>query len=163
MKLVDGAEPSPVSGTLEAIRAGRPGDVLVIDHAGRHDVNSWGGISTFAARKRGIAGVVIDGVTRDLDEIREQKFPAYGRGVIQQSVRGRCAFGGHGVEVRVAGVMVWPGDLVMGDENGIVIVPQDHIGNVLKIAEECARTEEKIKRAIARGVDPVEAHAKEKY
>lgn len=163
MKLVPQGPASPVLGTLEAIMAARPGDVLVIDHGGRPDVNSWGGIATFTAVRHGLVGVVIDGVTRDVDEMKTLGFPAYARGVIQQSIRSRCAFAGHSLEVRLAGVPVRPGDLVMGDENGIVIVPQEQIADVLEVAEECAATEEKVKGWIAQGVHPVEAHERVKY
>ena len=96
MKLVDSGAESPVEGTLRAITAAEPGDLLVIDHGGRMDVNSFGGIAAFTAQRRGLRGVILDGVTRDVDEMRVLDFPAYGRGVIQQSIRGRCAFAGFG-------------------------------------------------------------------
>jgi len=163
MKLVREGSASPVLGTLETIVAARPGDVLVVDHDGRADVNSWGGIATFTAVRHGLAGVVIDGVTRDVDEMKALGFPAYAKGVIQQSIRNRCAFGGHSVEVQLAGVPVKPGDLVMGDDNGIVIVPETLIAQVLEIAQQCLATEEKVKEWIAQGVNPVEAHERVKY
>ena len=154
---------SPVVGTLEAIMAAQPGNVLVIDHGGRMDINSWGGIATFTAVHRGLVGVVIDGVTRDVDEMKVLGFPAYGKGIIQQSIRSRCAFAGHSIQVQLDGVPVRPGDLVMGDDNGVIVVPQKHISEVLKIAQVCAETEEKIKDWIAQGVNPVEAHERVKY
>ncbi|MFN2432003.1 MAG: RraA family protein [Gemmatimonadota bacterium] len=163
MQLIPGSEPSPVRGTLEAIATGRPGDVMVIDHGGSLDVNSWGGISSFTAAQRGFAGVVIDGVTRDVDEMKDLGFPAYGRGVVQQSIRNRCAFGGQGVEVRLAGVRVRPRDLVMADDNGVVVVPADRMQEVLTIARECAGKEERVKAWIAEGVDPIEAHERVAY
>jgi regulator of RNase E activity RraA len=163
MKLVAEGEASPVLGTLAAIGAARPGDVLVIDHGGRTDVNSWGGIATFTAARRGLAGVVIDGVTRDIDEIQSLSFPAYGRGVIQQSIRGRCAFGGWGVDVQLTGVATRSGDLVMGDDNGIVVVPRECLVDVLRVAEHSAGVEERIKGWIAEGMDPVEAHERARY
>lgn len=163
MKLVPEGSTSPVLGTLEAIMAARPGDVLVIDQAGRMDVNSWGGIATFTAVQYGLVGVVIDGVTRDVDEMKALSFPAYAKGIIQRSIRNRCAFAGHSIEVHVAGVAVRAGDLVMGDDNGIVVVPQERVADVLKIAQECAETEEKVKDWIAQGVHPIEAHERVKY
>jgi 4-hydroxy-4-methyl-2-oxoglutarate aldolase len=163
MKLVPQGSTSPVLGTLEAIVAAEPGDVLVIDQDGRMDVNSFGGIATFTAVKFGLVGVVIDGVTRDVDDMKAQGFAAYGRGVIQQSIRNRCAFAGHSVEVKLAGCAVRRGDLVMGDDNGVVIVAQDHIAEALRIAQECADTEEKVKDMIAQGVHPVEAHDRVRY
>jgi regulator of RNase E activity RraA len=163
MKLVPEGSASPVLGTLEAIIAAEPGDVLVIDQNGRMDVNSFGGIATFTAVKYGLVGVVIDGVTRDVDEMKDQGFAAYGRGVIQQSIRNRCAFAGHSIEVQLAGCVVRGGDVVMGDDNGVVIVPQRHLVEALRIAQECAEAEEKVKDMIAQGMHPVEAHERVRY
>ncbi len=163
MKLVREGAAQPVRGTLETIAEARPGDVIVIDHGGRMEVNSWGGISSFTALRRGVVGVVIDGVTRDVDEMKALRFPAYGRGVIQQSIRDRCAFGGHGIEVGLGGVSVRPEDLVMADDNGVVVVPADRVAEVLRIARECCEREERVKAWIAEGVDPVEAHERVAY
>ncbi|HSF30613.1 MAG TPA: RraA family protein, partial [Candidatus Tectomicrobia bacterium] len=142
MKLLPQGSSSPVLGTLEALVVAQPGDVLVIDQGGRMDVNSFGGIAMFTAVKYGLVGVVIDGVTRDVDDMKAQGFAAYGRGIIQQSIRNRCAFAGHSIEVQIGGCSVRRGDLVMGDDNGIVIVPQGHIAEALGIAQQCAATEE---------------------
>jgi regulator of RNase E activity RraA len=163
MKLVAEGSVSPVLGTLEAIKAARQGDVLVIDHGGRMDVNSFGGVATFTAVSRGIVGAVIDGVTRDVDEMQALAFPVYGKGRIQQSIRNRCAFVGHSIDVQLAGVRVRTGDLVLADDNGVVVVPQERISDALKIAQECLETEERVKDWIAQGVDPVEAHERVKY
>lgn len=157
------ATASPVLGTLEAILAGQPGGILVIDQAGRMDVNSFGGVATFTAITHGLVGVVIDGVTRDVDEMQAQGFAAFGRGVIQQSIRNRCAFAGHGLPVQLAGVTVHAGDLIMGDANGIVVVPQAQIDAALQIAQGFAATEERVKDAISQGVNPVEAHERVHY
>ncbi|TAH37449.1 MAG: RraA family protein [Planctomycetota bacterium] len=154
---------SPVRGTLEAVAAAPPGAVLVIAHSGRLDVNSFGGIAAFTARQRGLAGCVIDGVTRDVDEMRALDFPVYGRGVIQQSVRGRCACAGHGIAVRIGDVRVAAGDLVLADENGVVIVPHEHAREALRLAGEFAAAEQRIVDAIRSGMDPVAAHERLRY
>ena len=100
------AEESPVLGTLEAVKLGNPGDVLVIDQGGRTDVNSYGGVAGFTTRHFGLVGTVIDGVTRDIDEYKALNLPVYGRGFIQQSIRNRCACDGYGIGVRLGGVPV---------------------------------------------------------
>ena len=165
MKLVplDQGSESPVLGTLEAIMAGQPGDVLVIDHEGRQDVNSLGGVATFTAARQGLIGAVIDGVTRDVDDMQATGFGVYGKGIIQQSIRNRCAFAGHSLPVQLAGVSVSPGDLIVADENGVTVVPGGKIQEVLKIAQEFAETEERVKDAIASGVDPIRAHEQVNY
>ena len=98
------AEESPVLGTLEAVKRGNPGDVLVIDQGGRTDVNSYGGVAGFTTRHFGLVGTVIDGVTRDIDEYKALNLPVYGRGFIQQSIRNRCACAGYAIPVRLGGV-----------------------------------------------------------
>ena len=118
MKLVpvDQEAASPVLGTLEAIAAGHPGDVLVIDQGGRTDVNSLGCVATFTAVRQGLIGAVIDGVTRDVDDMKAMGFGVYAKGIIQQSIRNRCAFAGHSIQVELAGATVSPGDLIVADE-----------------------------------------------
>ncbi len=165
MKLVpvDQGSESPVLGTLEAIMAGQPGDILVIDQGGRMDVNSFGGVAAFTAIQHGFVGAVIDGVTRDIDEMQAQGFAAYARGVIQQSIRNRCAYAGHSLEVQLAGMVVNTGDLIMGDINGVLVIPEAQAEMVLHIAQEFADTEERVKDAISQGVDPIEAHQQVNY
>lgn len=165
MKLVpvDQGSASPVLGTLEAIMVGQPGDVLVIDQGGRQDVNSLGGVATFTAARQGLIGSVIDGVTRDVDDMQAMGFGVYGKGIIQQSIRNRCAFAGHSLPVQLSGVSVSPGDLIVADENGVTVVPGSQISEVLKIAQEFAEIEERVKDAIASGVDPIKAHEQVNY
>lgn len=165
MKLVpvEQGSASPVLGTLEAIMAGQPGDVLVIDHEGRKDVNSLGGVATFTAARQGLIGSVIDGVTRDVDDMEAMGFGVYGKGIIQQSIRNRCAFAGHSLPVQLSGVLVSPRDLIVADENGVVVVPGSRTQEVLEIAQGFAETEERVKDAIASGVDPIKAHEQVNY
>ena len=165
MKLVplDQESGSPVLGTLEAIGTGQPGDVLVIDQGGRKDVNSLGGVAVFTAVRQGLIGAVIDGVTRDVDDMNAMGFGVYAKGIIQRSIRNRCAFGGHGMQVQLAGSPVSRGDLIVADDNGMVVVPWDRVHQALELALEFAETEERVKDAIARGMDPVEAHKQVNY
>ena len=165
MKLlpVDQGSESPVLGTLEAIKSGQAGDVLVIDQGGRTDVNSLGGVATFTAVRQGLIGAVIDGVTRDVDDMKAMGFAVYAKGIIQQSIRNRCAFAGHSIQVQLSGVPVSPGDLIMADDNGVVVVPGARAQDALELAQAFADTEERVKDAIANGVDPVEAHQQVNY
>jgi len=163
MRLIPDGSDSAVEGTLRAILAAGKGDILVIDNGGRTDVNSFGGISAFTAQRRGLAGVVIDGVTRDLEEMRELIYPAFGKGAIQQSIRGRCSFGGFGDTVRLAGVPVSRGDYVQADENGVVVVPAARATEVMEHARRCFEREDKIRQWIVSGIDPVEAHRRAGY
>ena len=157
------AEESPVLGTLEAVKRGNPGDVLVIDQGGRTDVNSYGGVAGFTTRQFGLVGTVIDGVTRDIDEYKTLNLPVYGRGFIQQSIRNRCACAGYGIPVRLGGIPVEPGDIILADENGICIVPQSRAAEVLAYSTLFKSIEEGIVEAVRQGVDPVEAHNRVRY
>lgn len=157
------AEESPVLGTLEAVKRGRPGDVLVIDQAGRMDVNSYGGVAGFTTRHFGLAGCVIDGVTRDIDEYKQLNLPVYGRGFIQQSIRDRCACAGYAIEVQLGGVPVRPGDLIVADENGVCVVPQEKAAEVLEFAQLFKSIEDTVVEAVRGGADPVEAHQRVRY
>jgi len=157
------ADESPVLGTLEAVKRGYPGDVLVIDQGGRMDVNSYGGVAGFTTRHFGLVGCVIDGVTRDIDEYKQLGLPVYGRGFIQQSIRNRCACSGYAIEVQLGGVPVRPGDLIMADENGVCVVPQDRMAEVLEFARLFKSIEDGIVEAVRSGVDPVEAHDRVRY
>lgn len=157
------AEESPVLGTLEAVKRGNPGDVLVIDQGGRTDVNSYGGVAGFTTRQFGLVGTVIDGVTRDIDEYKTLNLPVYGRGFIQRSIRDRCACAGYGIPVRLGGILVEPGDIILADENGVCIVPQSRASEVLAYSTLFKSIEEGIVEAVRQGVDPVEAHNRVRY
>ena len=165
LKLVDVEETdeSPVLGTLRAIKEGCAGDVLVIDHGGRMDVNSYGGVAGFTTRNHGLVGCVIDGVTRDIDEYKDLNLPVYGRGFIQQSIRNRCACAGYQIEVKLGEVSVHPGDLIIADENGICVVPSNRMEEVLHFSQLFKSIEDKIVQEVQNGADPVTAHENVRY
>jgi regulator of RNase E activity RraA len=165
MKLVplEESKESPVIGTLKAIMAGQPGDVLVIDFGGDTSVNTMGGVAGATAAKYGFTGCVADGVVRDIDEYKLMNFPVFARGPIQSSIRNRCGFAGYNIDVQLDGVRVRPGDLIVGDENGILVVPKERAAEVLQIAQQLKGVEDGVIAAVRRGEDPVEAHLKVSY
>ena len=110
-------------GTLP-IDAAQPGDVIVIDNGGRPDTSCWGGLLALAAKTKGISGVVIDGACRDIDESRDVGFPVYARGAVPMTARGRVMQETYNQEIEFAGVQVHPGDLVIADGSGVVIIPR---------------------------------------
>jgi 4-hydroxy-4-methyl-2-oxoglutarate aldolase len=152
-----------VIGSLEAVDAAQPGDIMIIDNRGRLDINSWGGLVSFAAMRKGLVGAVIDGATRDLDEFRDLGFPVYARGTVPTSVRGRVAIEDYNVPVQCGTVPVNPGDLIVADGNGVVVVPRVHVDAVQTIATRILEVEARIRRDIERDVDPIEAHKKHRY
>lgn len=124
-----------------AVEAAEPGDIVVIDNEGRTDVAGWGGKLSQAAQGRGVAGVVIDGCTRDLRETLEAGLGVFARGAVPVSARGRVVETAWQVSVRVCGVRVDPGDWVRADETGVVFVPATRTEEVLETAERLARDE----------------------
>lgn len=157
------AQESTVLGTLAAIVKGGRGAVLVIDGGSNPGVNSYGGIAGATTRHHGLVGCVSDSVMRDVDEYKGYGLPVYARGIVQQSVRGRSSCAGYGIDVELGGVKVRPGDLIMADENGVLVIPMEHIGEVLKFAQHVRATEEKVIAAVRAGVDPIVAHENVRY
>ncbi|MEN9417758.1 MAG: hypothetical protein RI988_1378 [Pseudomonadota bacterium] len=154
---------STVSGTLRAIMKGGAGAVLVVDASENPLINSVGGVAGATAKHLGLAGAVTDGVVRDVDEYAQYGLPVYARGIDQKSVRGRSSCAGYGIEVKLGGVRVRPGDLILADMNGTVVVPMEHIEEALAIAQKVKATEERVIAAIRAGGDPVDVHEKVNY
>jgi regulator of RNase E activity RraA len=134
-----------------AIEASGPGDVLVVEHRSRVDCAGWGGILSRAAKARGIAGTVVDGFVRDVDESREIGYPVFARGATPKTARGRIVEDGWNVSVEIGGVEVRPGDLVLADGSGVVFVSKDRVEEVLLAAEEIAAKERAMTAAIEAG------------
>ena len=118
----------------------REGEVLVVDAARVDDVAVWGEIMTRAAMRRGIAGLVLDGAVRDVAAIRELGFPVYCRAVVPRGPH--KGFGGTiDAPVACGGVSVAPGDLIVGDDDGIAVVPLADVDTVLAAAQAAAARE----------------------
>jgi regulator of RNase E activity RraA len=130
-------------------RAG-PGSVVVVE-SGDLEYALAGGNVCAVAQRRGIAAFVLDGLIRDLGEVRAAGFPVFGRGIIP--IPGtKSGVGALQVPVRCGGVLVAPGDVVVADEEGVVVTPADRAGEVLaaataKLAAEAAETPDEWERA----------------
>jgi len=109
------------------LKIAEPGHVLVADAGGYTQVGFWGSFIALIARDKGIAGLVIDGGCRDIGEIRKERFPVFCRGVGRTETIGRQELRPEDVNipVTVGGVLVEPGDFVMGDDDGVVVIPRD--------------------------------------
>src|SRR5574341_1338221 len=117
------------------IEAAKPGDIIVIDNGGQLEFSCWGGLLALSAKLKGISGVVIDGASRDIDEARELEFPVYARGVVPMTARGRVVQDSFNQEVQFAGVQCHPGDLVLADGSGVIIIPREKEEAVVTAAE----------------------------
>ncbi len=148
-------QPRPHLGTT-AIEAAEPGTVIVVANDGRTDVSSWGGVLSHAAQQRGVAGVVVDGVCRDVDEAAEIGFTVFSRGSVPVSARGRLVQRSSGEPVTCAGVEVSPGDCVIADGSGVVFVARADVDRVLDLAERIAEREREMVAAVREGRSVVE-------
>jgi 4-hydroxy-4-methyl-2-oxoglutarate aldolase len=140
-----------------AIEAAEPGSVIVVDHGGREAVAGWGGLLSLGAVQRGVAGVVVDGAVRDVDEARTFGLPITARVAVPVTARGRIVEVSTGDPVCLAGVDVAPGDLVLSDGSGVVVVPQGRADEVLEAAEAIAQREAQIAEQIRAGRPITEA------
>ena len=138
-----------------AVTLAEPGDVLVVDCGGFMAGGHWGDVLTAAAQARGIAGLVIDGTVRDALEIREAGFPVFARGVCMQGAT-KSLPGDVNVPILCAGVSVAPGDLVVGGDDGVVVVPRKDVATVLAAAHERERREEGLREQLRAGKTTVE-------
>jgi regulator of RNase E activity RraA len=134
-----------------AIATASPGDVIVVDHRGRLDVSAWGGLLSLAARQRGVAGVIVDGACRDLDEARGLAFPLFARAAVPVTARGRIVEESCREPVVIGGVPVAAGDWVIADSSGVVFVPRGCADQVVGLAEQIAAREAAMADAIRAG------------
>jgi Aldolase/RraA/Carboxypeptidase regulatory-like domain len=124
--------------------------VLVVDGQGEKDPALWGGLTTLAAHRKKLEGVVIDGVVRDIADIRHSRLPVFARAVVPNA--GRAEYAGEvGVIVQCRGVVVSPEDWVVGDEDGVVVVPAGRLEEAAAIAGRILSAELHIARQIRAG------------
>jgi 4-hydroxy-4-methyl-2-oxoglutarate aldolase len=139
----------------KAVSVAQPGDVLVADVGGCLEGGSWGEILTIAARERGIAGLVSNGSVRDVGRLLSLEFPVFCRGVSMKGTT-KKKLGRVNHPVWCGGVCVRPGDLVIGDDDGVVVVARERIRDVLQLAVERVEREEEILKAVREGRNTVE-------
>jgi len=133
---------------VEAIDIAKDGDVIVIS-VGGGDVAVWGELASESAAIMGVRGVVIDGAIRDIDDIRAAGFPSFSKHVVPNAGEPK-GYGGIGIEVTICNQTVRTGDWMIGDENGLIVVPKEHAVEVanrsLDVKERENRTREEIRR-----------------
>lgn len=134
---------------VEAIDVANPGDVIVIDaQDGKTAV--WGELATWSCKVKGIAGVVIYGAARDVDEIKKADYPVFARHIAPNAGEPK-GFGEIGVELNIMGVKIKPGDWIIGDESGIAVVPREEAVEIANRALDVMEHENRIREEIKRG------------
>ncbi|MEX1158043.1 MAG: RraA family protein [Thermomicrobiales bacterium] len=128
-----------------------PGTVIVVDTSGDTVAAHWGELMSTAARGRGASGVVIDGATRDVTQMLAMGFPAFVRYRSPSSSIRRWRMSGYGHPVTIGGVVVRPGDFIIGDADGVVVVPVELAAEVLDEVESLAVAETNMRQELLEG------------
>jgi 3-hexulose-6-phosphate synthase/6-phospho-3-hexuloisomerase len=135
---------------VEAIDVARKDEVIVINNDGATHIAPWGELATLSCVIKGIAGVVIDGAVRDVDDIRAMKYPLFAKAVVPNAGEPK-GFGEINAEIQCGGQAVRPGDWITGDESGVVVIPAGRAYEIARRALEIKKNEERIREEIRRG------------
>jgi 3-hexulose-6-phosphate synthase/6-phospho-3-hexuloisomerase len=135
--------------SVEAIDLGGPGKVIVI-YNGSNYVAPWGGLATLSCRIKGIEGVVIDGAVRDVDEIRAMNYPVYASAIVPNAGEPK-GMGEINAEITCGGQLVKPGDYIVGDDSGVVVIPRERAYEIARRAKEVEKNESRMYEEIKRG------------
>jgi regulator of RNase E activity RraA len=127
-------------------------DVAVFGCGGSTRIAPWGELLTTASRARGAAGCVTDGFVRDIRQIRALTFPVFHGGIAPLDSKGRGMVAEIDTPIRCAGVAIAPGDLIVGDADGVVVVPRAIEAEALRRAFEKVSSEDRTREELARGV-----------
>lgn len=134
-----------------AIEAAQPGNIVVCEQRTGLDAACWGGNLTIGAQMQGVAGVIVEGPARDIDESRQLGFPVFARTVTGRTARGRIVEVATAEPIRVGDVTVHPGDYVIADASSVVFIAQADIERVLEAAEAIWQREALIAQALREG------------
>jgi regulator of RNase E activity RraA len=147
--------PGDLVDCLDALRVAQAGDVIVVDAAAETETSIWGGLMAGLCLQKGVAGAVVDGAVRDVDEVRDLGFPLVSRAIVPRSTHSPYSKRLEPIEINVSivcgGAIVNPGDIVLADEVGVVAVPQEEAAGVLERALAQAEQEEATRQRIGAG------------
>ncbi len=134
---------------VESIDEAKEGDVIVIYNGSTH-VAPWGGLATQSCLNKGIAGVVVDGAVRDIDDIRNMELPVFATCHVPNAGEPK-GFGEINSEIICGNQTVNPGDYIVGDDNGVVVIPKERAYEIARRAKEVEKTEQRLFEEISRG------------
>jgi regulator of RNase E activity RraA len=161
VQIVDawGPQSAPFGRMTEALDSLKPGEIYVVT-GGSMNCAAWGEIMTATARTRGAAGAIVDGFHRDTPRVLEQNWPVFSRGRFAQDAGVRSKVADFRCPVEIGGVLVSPGDLIVGDLDGVVVVPRRVEDEVIDKALQKATGEKVVRKAIEAGMSSTEAFRK---
>jgi 4-hydroxy-4-methyl-2-oxoglutarate aldolase len=155
-----GINKGTVGDFLDDVKAG---EVIVIDNGGRDYCTVWGDIMTITANKMGIEGTVIDGVCRDIPGIKKEKYAVYSKGWYMVTGKDRVEVDAVNVPISVSGIQIKPGDIILGDDTGVIVIPKDVEEKALEIARSVDKTELLIINEVLKGNTLKESRTKLNY
>ncbi len=139
------------------------GQVICIDNAGRLDATVWGDILTIMGSLHNIGGTVINGVCRDSNRAMEVGYPIFSRGTYMRTGKDRVMADAYNTKISLGEVAVVPGDIIAGDFDGIVVIPQERLDEVVKAAIEIEDAEDHIRASIRAGKSLIDARTEFNY
>jgi regulator of RNase E activity RraA len=144
-------EEIPVGKAIPALDSIKPGNVIVNSTDPTNRIVQWGALMNLSAKMRGAVGCVVDGLSRDTKEILEQGLPVYSRGHRPTPSYRRGIVEEYDVKIKCGGVIVYPGQLIFGDMDGIVVIPNDVEDKVLEMAMDKVSGENNTRRDLLKG------------
>jgi len=149
-----------IAGDTSMLEKIEKNNVIVVDNAGNELTGLWGGMSALIAKKRGARGLVVDGGVRDTSYIIKRGLPIYARFTSPLDTLGRFKIVKTNEAININNITVYPGDIILGDHDGVLSIPRDIAEEVLVKAEELVEHEMEIRGALESGVSPKEAGEK---
>lgn len=147
----DGRPAASTHLSTTAIETAQPGEVIVVEQRTGIDAAGWGGNLSLGAKLRGVAGVIVEGPTRDVDEARTYDFPVFARDHTSRTARGRIVETGTNLPITVGDIAVASGDYVVADGSAVVFIAQQDVERVLEAAEAIAERERAMVAALRAG------------
>ncbi len=146
----------PQLGGRDQVSYCQRGDVMVIEANGIRDASNFGGLMATSVKEAGIDGLVVDGAVRDVANMRAMKLKVWARGITPRTGKHRIELVEFNGPVSIAGIQVRPGDLMLGDCDGVIVVPLEVASLVLEKAQAATAREEKLVKALESGATPEE-------
>jgi regulator of RNase E activity RraA len=153
-------DPEPYALELRAVDSCRPDDVFIAAAGGSMRSGIWGELLSTAARRGGCVGAIVDGAARDIARMTRMEFPVWARGACAYDSKDRGRVVDVDVPVEIDGVRFCPGDLVVADLDGVVVVPQEAEREVIRRAWEKVHAEDATRKAIAEGMSATAVYKK---
>jgi 4-hydroxy-4-methyl-2-oxoglutarate aldolase len=137
------------------------GDIIVADCSGGYEAGYWGDLLTLGAMKQGVAGLVIDGCVRDADEIEALGFPVFSRGLCIKGT-GKDPEGSLNEPITIGDVTIHAGDFIVGDRDGVVVIPQNRVEEAIEKAKAREEKEERTRAELNKGLTSLQIYGWDK-